>query len=169
MSTAESGTSVAGTERDGAGFVDDPTARRRVVSRHLVTAGWVVSGAMLLSSATRRWVEQGPGSRFAGLELADNIRSGVLSPSWGVWVALALYSIIGLGGVFIATAVVDHPVVVIARGVVGLAGALVFVQIARAEIPFSEWAAGSTLAALSFFIATALTVVQLILRLGTRS
>ncbi len=145
-----------------------PTSARSI-TRHVVTGVWVVAGAMLLSSAMLRWTESGIGSQLGGLELADNIRAGVLSPSWGVWVAVALYSIIACGGGCIATAIGDHLAVVAARGVVSIAGLLVFVAIARSAIPVTDWALGSTLAALSFLIATTLTVVQLALHFGSRS
>ena len=78
------------------------TRLRTVLDRAILPTGWAAVGAMLLATAFVRWFRSGTGSRFRGLDLADNIRNGVLSPSWGVWVALAVYSIVGVGGIYIA-------------------------------------------------------------------
>lgn len=128
----------------------------------VIAVGWVLAGVMLLVTSVTRWFRSGIGSQFGGLELADNIRSGVLSPSWGVWVALCIYSLVGVGGLLIATAVVRHSAVVLVRGVVSLLGLVVFVLLAQSAIPLSNWAAGPTIASLSFLLATVLSAVQLI-------
>lgn len=127
----------------------------------VIPAGWVLAGVLLLSTSVTRWFRSGPGSRFAGLELADSIRSGVVSPSWGVWVAAAVYVLVGLGGGFIATATLRHRVVVILRGVlcVGCLGG--FILMALRVIPPSNWSSGPTMATLSFALAVALSAIQL--------
>ena len=126
-----------------------------------VPAGWVLAGGALLSTSATRWFRRGPGAGFGGLELADRIRSGVLSPSWGVWVAAAVYVLVGLGGGFIATARVTHPVLLIARGAVA-AGCLVgFLMLGRV-IPPSNWSGGPTIATFAFGLAVALSMVQLL-------
>lgn len=126
-----------------------------------VPAGWVVTGVALLSTSATRWFQRGPGSRFGGLELADSIRSGVLSPSWGVWVAAAVYALVGLGGGFIATAVVSHPAVLVIRGLAATACMLGFLVLSRA-VPFSNWSSGPAIASLAFSLAVALSIVQLL-------
>lgn len=128
----------------------------------ILPTGWVAAGVMLLATAFVRWFRTGPGSRFTGLDLADNIRSGVLSPSWGVWVAVAVYSIVGIGGVFIATATVRHRGVLAARLVTGAIGLLVFVLLAALAIPTSNWAAGPTMATGAFLLACGLSTVQFV-------
>ncbi len=126
-----------------------------------VPAGWVIAGTALLSTSVTRWFRRGPGARFGGLELADSIRSGVLSPSWGVWVAAAVYSLFALGGGFIATAVVENRVVLALRGAVALTCLCGFVLLGRA-IPPSNWSSGPTIATLAFSLAVALTTAQLV-------
>lgn len=126
-----------------------------------VPSAWVVAGVALLTTAVMRWFRRGPGSRFRGLELADSIRSGVLSPSWGVWVAAGVYTLVGVGGVFIATAVIRHPAVLVARGGLSFGGLLGFVLLGR-TVPPSNWSAGPTIAALAFGLAVALSAVQLV-------
>jgi hypothetical protein len=117
---------------------------------------------MLLATSGTRWFRSGVGSQFGGLELADNIRSGVLAPSWGVWVAVCIYGVVGTGGFLIATAVVRRRAVVLARGAVSLLGLVAFVLFAQTGIPLSNWAAGPTIASLSFLLATVLSAVQII-------
>lgn len=131
-----------------------------IIARAIVPTGWVASGALLLASAFVRWFRTGPGSRFRGLDLADNIRSGVLSPSWGTWVALAVYSIVGVGGVYIATATVTHRGVMAARLASGATGLAAFALLAVLAIPTSNWAAGPTMATVAFLLACALSTVQ---------
>ena len=126
-----------------------------------VPAGWVVAGVALLSTSATRWFQRGPGSRFGGLELADSIRSGVLSPSWGVWVAAGVYSLVALGGGFIATAVVSHPAVLVIRGLAATGCMLGFLLLSRA-IPPSNWSSGPTIASCAFGLAVALSIVQLL-------
>ncbi len=131
-----------------------------IVGRVIVPTGWVATGVMLLATAFVRWFRTGPGSRFRGLDLADSIRSGVLSPSWGVWVALAVYSIVGVGGVYIATATVRHRGVVAARLATGAIGLVAFGLLAMLVIPTSNWAAGPTMASGAFLLACGLSAVQ---------
>ncbi|MFK7916663.1 MAG: hypothetical protein AB8G14_01180 [Ilumatobacter sp.] len=127
-----------------------------------IPAGWVVAGVLLLSTAVTRWFRSGPGSRFGGLELADSIRSGVVSPSWGVWVAAAVYILVGLGGVFIATATLRHPAVVIPRGVLCALCLAGFIAMGVRAIPPSNWSSGPTMASLSFALAVTLSAAQLL-------
>ena len=126
-----------------------------------VPAGWVIAGVGLLSTSGTRWFRRGPGSRFGGLELADTIRSGALSPSWGVWVAAGVYTLVGLGGGFIATAAVSHPAVLVIRGVAAMCCLLGFLLLSRA-IPPSNWSSGPTIASFAFGLAVALSMVQLL-------
>lgn len=126
-----------------------------------VPSAWVVAGVALLTTSATRWFRRGPGSRSGGLELADSIRSGVLSPSWGVWVAAGVYTLIGIGGGFIATAMVHHPVVLVIRGIAASAGLFGFVLLGRA-IPPSNWSSGPTIAAFAFGLAVVLSMVQLL-------
>ena len=126
-----------------------------------VPAGWVVAGVALLSTSATRWFRRGPGSRFGGLEMADSIRSGVLSPSWGVWVAVGVYALVGLGGGFIATAAVSHPAVLVTRGLAAAGCMLGFLLLSRA-IPASNWSSGPTIASSAFGLAVALSIVQLV-------
>ncbi len=123
--------------------------------------GWVVAGVALLSTSSTRWFRRGPGSRFGGLELADSIRSGVLSPSWGVWVAAAVYALFALGGGFIATAVMESRVVLAVRAVVAVTSLFGFLLLSRA-IPPSNWSSGPTIATLAFGLAVALSTAQLV-------
>lgn len=138
-------------------------ARRSTLFAVGVPSAWVVAGAALLTTSVTRWFRRGPGSRFGGLELADSIRSGVLSPSWGVWVAAGVYTLVGLGGGFIATAVVHHPVVLACRGAAASAGLLGFVLLGRV-IPPSNWSSGPTIATSAFGLAVVLSFVQLLNR-----
>ena len=141
-----------------------PTAElRTVVERAILPTGWAVTGVMLLATAFVRWFRSGPGSRFRGLDLADNIRSGVLSPSWGIWVALAVYSIVGVGGIYIATATIRHRGVVAARLVIGASGLVTFALLAVLAIPTSNWAAGPTIAVGAFLLSCGLSAVQLVI------
>ena len=126
-----------------------------------VPAGWVVAGVALLSTSATRWFRRGPGSRFGGLELADSIRSGVLSPSWGVWVAAGVYALVALGGGFIATAAASHPAVLAVRGVAA-AGCLVGFLLLGRVIPPSNWSSGPTIATFAFGLAVTLSMVQLL-------
>jgi hypothetical protein len=128
----------------------------------LVPAGWVLAGVMMLSTAVVRWVSSGPGSRFAGLELADNLRTGALSPDWGGWVALAFYSMIGIGGLLIATAVIERRSVVALRAVLSVGGLGLFAVIGWGVLPIDKWAAGPTIATMSFTLSTALSALQLV-------
>ena len=130
-------------------------------AERVVPTGWVVIGVMLTATAFIRWFRSGPGSRFTGIDLADNVRSGILSPSWGIWVALGLYSIVGGGGVFIATAMVRHRAVLVARLVFAALGVVAFVRLA-ATIPVSNWSAGPTLGAAAFALACCLSTIQLL-------
>ena len=123
---------------------------------------WVAAGVLLLSSSMTRWFRTGPGSTFRGLELADNIRSGSLSPSWGVWVSLAVYVVIGFGGAFIATATLWHRWLVVARFAVALVGALLFIRLGLV-IPPGNWALGPTMASTAFLIVTTVSIAQFIL------
>ncbi len=126
-----------------------------------IPAAWVACGAGLLSTSVTRWFRRGPGSRFAGLELADSIRSGVLSPSWGVWVAAGVYALVGLGGGFIATAVVTHPAVLVVRGAMATVCLAGFLLLGRV-VPPSNWSSGPTIATFVFASAVALSTVQLV-------
>lgn len=135
---------------------------RPVVAVLAVPAGWVVAGTMLLSTSVLRWVDRGPGSRFGGLELADNLRTGALSPSWGGWVALTFYCVIGIGGAFIATAVVERAVVVAIRGALCASGLVAFGLLAWVVLPIDKWAAGPTMASISFLLSTTLSAYQIL-------
>ncbi|MEP1122899.1 MAG: hypothetical protein ABJH68_03295 [Ilumatobacter sp.] len=126
-----------------------------------VPVAWVVCGVALLSTSMTRWFRRGPGSRFAGLELADNIRSGVLSPSWGVWVAAGVYALVGLGGGFIATAAVTRPAVLVVRASMATVCLMGFWLLGRV-IPPSNWSSGPTIATFVFASAVALSAVQLV-------
>jgi hypothetical protein len=136
--------------------------RRSRVAGLLVVAGWVVAGVMMLSTSTVRWVSSGPGSRFGGLELADNLRTGALSSDWGSWVALAFYSIVGIGGLLIATAVIERTTVVVARCFVCVAGLVAFVVMGWGVLPIDNLATGPTIATMSFILSTALSAFQLV-------
>ncbi len=127
-----------------------------------VPLGWVGSGTALLSTAGTRWFRRGPGSRFGGLELADSIRSGVLSPSWGIWAAAAVYSLVGLGGGFIATAVVAHHGVVAARAILAVTCFAGFALLGFRTIPPSNWSFGPTIATLALGVAIMLSAIQLV-------
>ena len=124
--------------------------------------GWVIAGVSLLATSVTRWFRRGPGSRFGGLELADSIRSGALSPSWGVWVAAGVYALIALGGGFIATAVVTHPAVLVVRLAVAIGCLTGFLLLSRA-IPLSNWSSGPTIATFAFGLAVALSTIQLVI------
>lgn len=143
-----------------ADVVTASTARPSTFRRIALASGWVATGLMLLATAFVRWFRTGPGSRFRGLDLADNIRSGVLSPSWGIWVALGLYSIVGIGGIYVATATVRHRGVVIVRLFASALGITVFVILAAAAIPVSNWSAGPTIATAAFVLACVLSAYQ---------
>lgn len=133
-----------------------------MLHRAVLPSGWVAAGVLLLATAFVRWFRTGPGSRFRGLDLADNIRSGVLSPSWGIWVAVAVYTIVGVGGVYIATATLRHRGVIAARLCTGAIGLASFVLLAARVIPISNWAAGPTMASMAFLLACSLSVVQFV-------
>ena len=128
----------------------------------LVVAGWTIVGLMFLATSQVRWVESGPGSTFGGLELADNLRNGVLVPDWGDWVALGLYSIIGLGGVFVATSAVAHQGLVVTRLVVILVLLIPMLLVATSSgFPVSRWAAGPILVTTALIGGALLSTVQL--------
>lgn len=133
-----------------------------MVVKATATIGWVVAGVLLLGAGGVRWVSTGPGSQFGGLELADSLRSGVFSPDWGLWVAVSVYSIVAVGGVLIATAMVNHPIVIWIRGVVSALGLAAFVWLGWVVLPIDNWAAGPTMATIAFAISTVLSVIQLI-------
>ena len=135
---------------------------RAVVQRMVVPAGWVLAGALLLGAGGVRWISTGPGSQFGGLELADSLRTGVFSPDWGVWVAVSVYSIVGVGGGLIATAMLTNPIVLWARAVVCVLGLVAFVLLGWGVLPIDNWAAGPTMATIAFAISTVLSAFQLI-------
>jgi hypothetical protein len=140
-------------------FGDGARAKAMAV---VVPAGWVLVGLMMLSTAVLRWVSSGPGSRFGGLELADNLRTGALSPDWGGWVALVFYSIVAFGGVLIATAVVERRSIVAVRGAMCFGGVVSFAALGWGVLPIDKWGAGPTISSISFVLSTALSAFQLL-------
>jgi len=147
------------------------TTRRAAATYRAIAVpiGWVVAGGLLLGSGFVRWIADGPGSRFGGLELADNLRNGVLSPSWGVWVTVSVYSIVGIGGLLVASAGLGQVAIVVARGALCCVALVLFVVLGAFVLPFGEWGAGPTMATIAFAMGAALTAVQLVVTLRPRT
>ncbi len=134
---------------------------KRWGGRIAVPVGWILAGVLLLSTAAARWVQKGPGARLGGLELADNLRTGVISPSWGIWVAVIVYSIVGAGGALIATAAVRNRVVVLVRAGLCLLGLASFILLGWVVLPIDNWGAAPTIGSIAFLLATVLSAIQI--------
>lgn len=61
------------------------------------------AGAALLAGAVTPWLRSGQGHTLRGLDLADQLLGGQLSPSWGRTVGLALYACVTLGALLLAS------------------------------------------------------------------
>lgn len=62
-----------------------------------------VAGLALLAGAATPWLRSGQGHTLRGLDLADQLLSGELAPSWGRTVGLALYTCVGVGALLLAS------------------------------------------------------------------
>jgi hypothetical protein len=61
------------------------------------TAAVGAAGALMLSTGFVPWVRRGSGSSFAGIELADVLRNGTVTPSWGWAAGGAIYGCLAIG------------------------------------------------------------------------
>ncbi len=123
----------------------------RVVS--IVDAG---AGAALLAGAVLPWLRTGQGHTLKGLDLADQLLGGRLSPSWGPTVGLALYICVGFGGLLIASSAIRSPPLDVLRlcaSAAMLAAAAGIV--ALGWFPLELWGLAPVLAVTSFAVSCA--------------
>ncbi len=66
-------------------------------------------GVALLAGAVTPWLRTGQGHTLTGLDLADQLLGGQLSPSWGRTVGLALYACVAAGALFLASSAFRAP------------------------------------------------------------
>lgn len=101
----------------------------------LVGAGWV------------RWVRHGNGSSFTGLDLADELRHGVVTPSWGPAAGAAIYAVVAVGAASAASIPVRRPAAVLVRVCMCAAIVAVLAYLAAASgFPVGNWALGPFMA-----------------------
>lgn len=128
-----------------------------------IAGAWAAIGVVLLVTSSVRWVSSGSGSSFAGLELADVLRSSAFVPDIGDVVAVLIYLVVASGGLFVATSVVDHAAVVVLRGALCLGGLGGFVFVVAAQrFPVDRWGVGAVLALFAYTAGLVLTTVHVL-------
>ena len=121
-----------------------------------------VAGIAVLATARLKWIAEGVGSTLNGQELADSLRNGALVPDGGKWVAAAMYLLVALGGLLLASSGFAGRVVASARLVAGLgvAAALALAAVAG-WFPLNRWSFGPTLIVAACVVAVVVSVFQL--------
>jgi hypothetical protein len=116
--------------------------------RILPAVAGAVGGLLLLSTLALRWATRGPGATMVGHRLAQALRAVPGRASgWAELGGIVLYVVALVGAAVLATCWVRHPLVVVARGAVGLlvVGALGGLA-GRGVLPLDRWAAGPAVA-----------------------
>lgn len=116
----------------------------------LVGAGWV------------RWVRQGNGSSFTGLDLADELRHGVVTPDWGPAAGVAIYVVVAVGAASAASIPVRRSVAVLARVCICVVIVAVLAYLAAASsFPVANWALGPFMAVLGAAATATISSLQI--------
>jgi hypothetical protein len=114
------------------------------------------AGAALLAGAVTPWLRSGQGHTLRGLDLADQLLGGQLSPSWGRTVGLALYACVTLGALLLASSAFRNwrlDAVRLGVGVLMLTAAAVVV--AMDWFPLELWGLAPILAVTAFAVSCA--------------
>jgi len=111
---------------------------------------WMVdatAGVALLVGAVTPWLRTGQGHTLTGLDLADQLLGGRLTPSWGRTAGLALYVCVAAGALLLASSAFRHAWLDVVR--MAVTGAMLFAAlflVARSWFPFELWGLAPVLA-----------------------
>ncbi len=120
------------------------------------------AGIAVLATARLKWIADGVGSTLDGQELADSLRHGALVPDGGTWLAAAMYLLVALGGLLLASSGFAGRLVASARLVTGLGVAAPFAFAGAAGwFPFDRWSLGPALVVAACVVAVVVSGGQL--------
>ena len=121
----------------------------------------ITAALLVITTAEVRWVRTGNGSSFTGLDLADSLRGGVLSPSWGRWAGAAIYATVAAGGILLALALKRRGPLVRVRLLVSLLliGGLAVLSLSG-RFPVGDWSLGPWMAMTGALATVAVSLVQ---------
>lgn len=127
-----------------------------VASRRRLWIFDAAAGVALLSGAVAPWLRTGPGHTLRGLDLADQLLAGQLSPSWGRTVGLALYVCVGAGALLVASSAFRNLALDLVRFGVSAAilGSAVFVVV-LSWFPLELWGLAPAMAVLGLVLCCA--------------
>ncbi len=140
---------------------DDSEVRVPFVAESIVTG---VAGIAVLATARLAWISEGVGSTLNGQELADSLRNGALVPDGGKWVAAAMYLLVALGGLLVASSGFAGRAVAAIRLIAGVVVALPFLFAALAGwFPVTRWSIGPLVIVAACVSAVVVSLRQLVL------
>lgn len=112
---------------------------RSIMSRRVASLN-AVGGVAWIATAFVSWTRRGNGSTLRGMRLARWLRTGILHPWWGPLAAVSITVIAFAGCAVVATCVLGHRVVAIARAGLGCIAVLTLAYFGLSgRWPLTNW------------------------------